>query len=142
MRPHRRQPTRLLHPWDPPGKNTGVGCHFLLQCMEVKSESEVAQSCLLQKVLSDAGDTHSAEIPFSLRAKKTNETLVAMIALSEKTVARKPVGRLIHFWNLQRIWVAWAFLISPAYSWIRQANAICLHIRGRIFPCRKGYSCH
>ena len=32
-------------PWDSPGKNTGVGCHFLLQCMEVKSESEVAQSC-------------------------------------------------------------------------------------------------
>ena len=38
-------PIRLLHPWDSPGKNTGVGCHFLLQCMKVKSESEVAQSC-------------------------------------------------------------------------------------------------
>ena len=45
MRPHRWQPTRLLRPWDSPGKNTGVGCHFLLQCMKVKSESEVAQSC-------------------------------------------------------------------------------------------------
>ena len=44
--PHRRQPTRLCHPWDSPGKNTGVGCHFLLQCMKVKGESEVAQSCL------------------------------------------------------------------------------------------------
>ena len=44
MRPHRRQPTRLPHPWDSPGKNTGVGCYFLLQCMKVKSESEVAQS--------------------------------------------------------------------------------------------------
>ena len=42
--PHRRQPTRLGHPWDSPGKNTRVGCHFLLQCMKVKSESEVAQS--------------------------------------------------------------------------------------------------
>ena len=42
---HRRQPTRLPHPWDSPGKSTGVGCHFLLQCMKVKSESEVAQSC-------------------------------------------------------------------------------------------------
>ena len=41
----RRQPTRLPRPWDSPGKNTGVGCHFLLQCMKVKSESEVAQSC-------------------------------------------------------------------------------------------------
>ena len=53
VRPHRRQPTRLLHPWDSPGKNNGVGCHFLLQCMKVKSESEVAQSCL---TLSDPMD--------------------------------------------------------------------------------------
>ena len=42
----RRQPTRLPCPWDSPGKNTGVGCHCLLQCMKVKSESEVAQSSL------------------------------------------------------------------------------------------------
>ena len=45
VQPHRRQPTRLPHPWDSPGKNTGVGCHFLLQCMKVKSESEVARLC-------------------------------------------------------------------------------------------------
>ena len=45
VRPHRCQPTRLRCPWDSPGKNTGVGCHFLLQCMKVKRESDVAQSC-------------------------------------------------------------------------------------------------
>ena len=45
VRPHRWQPTRLPRPWDSPDKNTGVGCHFLLQCMTVKSESDVAQSC-------------------------------------------------------------------------------------------------
>ena len=45
VRPRRRQPTRLHHPWDSPGKNTEVGCHFLLQDLKVKSESEVAQSC-------------------------------------------------------------------------------------------------
>ena len=44
VRPHRWQPIRLPHPWDSPGKNTGVGCHFLLQCMKVKSESEVTQA--------------------------------------------------------------------------------------------------
>ena len=44
VQPHRQQPNRLPHPWDSPGKNTGVGCQFLLQCMKVKSESEVAQS--------------------------------------------------------------------------------------------------
>ena len=46
VQPHRRQPTRLPCPWDSLGKNTGVGCHFLLQCMKVKSQSEVTQSCL------------------------------------------------------------------------------------------------
>ena len=53
VQPHRRQPIRLHHPWDSPGKNTGVGCDFLLQCMKVKSESEVAQSC---PTLSDPKD--------------------------------------------------------------------------------------
>ena len=46
VRPQRRQPTRLPRPWDSPGKKTGVGCHFLLQCIKVKRESEFAQSCL------------------------------------------------------------------------------------------------
>ena len=46
VQPHRQQPTRLPHPWDSPGKNSGVGCYFLLQCMKVKTESEVIQSCL------------------------------------------------------------------------------------------------
>ena len=45
QRPRGLQPTRLFRPWDSPGKSTGVGCHFLLQCMKVKSESEVVQSC-------------------------------------------------------------------------------------------------
>ena len=53
VRPHRQQPTRLHCPRDSPGKNIGVGCHFLLQCMKVKSEREVAQSCL---TLSDPMD--------------------------------------------------------------------------------------
>ena len=45
LRPQRRQPTRLPHPWDSAGNNTEVGCHFIVQCMKVKSESEVAQLC-------------------------------------------------------------------------------------------------
>ena len=53
VRPHRRQPTRLHRPWDSPGKNTGVGCHFLLHCVKVKSESEVTQ---LYPTLSDPMD--------------------------------------------------------------------------------------
>ena len=46
VQPHRRQPTRLPRPWDFPGKNSGMGCHFLLRCLKVKSESEVTQSYL------------------------------------------------------------------------------------------------
>ena len=53
VRPHRRQPTRLPRPRGSPGKITGVGCHFLLQCAKVKSESEVAQPC---PTLSDPTD--------------------------------------------------------------------------------------
>ena len=53
LQTHELWPTRLLCLWDFPGKNTGVGCHFLLQCMKVKSDSEVAQSCL---TLSDLVD--------------------------------------------------------------------------------------
>ena len=53
VRPHRWKPTRLPRPWDSPGKNTGVGCHFFLQCMKVKSEREVAQS---RPTLSDPMD--------------------------------------------------------------------------------------
>ena len=52
-RPHRWQHTRLPRPWNSPGKNAGVGCHFLLQCMKVKSEIEASQSCL---TLSDPMD--------------------------------------------------------------------------------------
>ena len=53
VRPHRQRPTRLHRPWDSPGNSTGVDCHFLLQCMKVKSESEVTQSC---PTLSDPTD--------------------------------------------------------------------------------------
>ena len=60
MWPHRRQPTRLPRPWDSPGKNTGVGCHFLLQCMTVKNESEVAQLCLTVSDPMDCGPPGSS----------------------------------------------------------------------------------
>ena len=59
VQPHRQQPTRLLCPWDSPGKNTGVGCHFLLQCMKVKSENEVSQSS------PTLGDTKDCSLPGS-----------------------------------------------------------------------------
>ena len=60
VRPQRRQPTRLPRPWDSPGKNTGVCCHFLLQCMKVKSEREVTQSCLTLSDLMDCSPPGSS----------------------------------------------------------------------------------
>ena len=60
MQPHRRQPTRLFSPWDSPGKNTGVGCHFLLQCMKGKSESQVTQLCLTLSDLMDCSPPGSS----------------------------------------------------------------------------------
>ena len=70
VRPHRRQPTRLPCPWDSPGKNTGVGCHFLLQCMKVKSESQVTQSC---PTLSDPSDCSLTRLlcPWDFPGKST-----------------------------------------------------------------------
>ena len=61
VRPHRWQATRLLHPWDSPGKNTGVGCHFPLQCMKVKSESEVTQWPSISLFLSSFSRTDKGE---------------------------------------------------------------------------------
>ena len=67
VRSHRRQPSRLPCPWDSPGKNTGVGCHFLLQCMNVKSESEVAQSCPTLSDPMDCSPPGSSSMGFSRR---------------------------------------------------------------------------
>ena len=65
VRPHRWQPIKSPHPWDSPGKNTGVGCHFLLQCMKVKSESEVVQSCPTLSNPMDCGPPGPPSMGFS-----------------------------------------------------------------------------
>ena len=68
VRPHRRQPTRLPSPWDSPGKNTGVGCHFLLQCVKVKSESEVTQKVKSESEVAQSCPTSSNPMDCSLPA--------------------------------------------------------------------------
>ena len=75
VRPQRRQPTRLPHPWNYPGKNTGVGCHFLLQCMKVKSESEVAQLC----------PTRSDPMDCSLRGSSVHGIFQARVLLGSNS---------------------------------------------------------
>ena len=92
VRPHRWQPTRFPRPWDSPGKNTGVDCHFLLQCMKVKSESEVAQSC---PTLSDPMDCRlpGSSIHGIFQARVLEWGAIACSGSS---------GLLTHIWNLER----------------------------------------
>ena len=105
MRPHRRQPTRLPCPWGSPGKNTGEGCHFLLQCMKVKSESEVAQSCpTLSMDCSPPGS--SVHGIFQARALEwgANSSFVwAMHLRGEATQHGIPCP---YFWTLQPMFAA------------------------------------
>ena len=86
---HRRQPTRLPCPWDSPGKSTGVGCHCLLQCMKVKSESEIVQSCL---TLSDPMDCSlpGSSIPgiFQARVLEWGAIAFSTLVSSKETVVR------------------------------------------------------
>ena len=89
VQPHRRQPTRLPHPWDSLGKKTGVGCHFLLQCMKVKSESEVAQSCL---TLSDPMDRSppGSSIHGSFQARVLEYDAIAFSRVISRTQQQEP----------------------------------------------------
>ena len=107
--PHRQQPTRLPHPWDSPVKHTGVGCHFLLQCMKVKSESEVAQLCL---TLSDPMDC-------SLPGSSTHGIFQA----------RVPEWAAIAF-SLPYVWQSgnmWAETMACYYEWKPVMIQVTLH---------------
>ena len=94
--PHRWQCIRLPRPWDSPGKNTGVGCHFLLQCMKVKSESEVTQLCL---TLSDPMDCSlpgsSVHGIFQSRVLEWGATAFSVMCLLQLLISqRSPVGKV------------------------------------------------
>ena len=85
----RRQPTKLPCPWDSPGKNTGVGCHILLQCMKVKSESEVAQSC---PTLSDPTDCSlpGSSVHGSFQARVLEWVVIAFSGMFSLTLLKCP----------------------------------------------------
>ena len=109
VRPHRWQPTRLPRPWDSPGKNTGVGCHFLLQCMKVKSGSEVTQSCL---TLCDSMDC-------SPPGSSVHGILQARVLEWGAITFRKIVSYFQIFfedsWCTQFKWSTWTFSVLPWY---------------------------
>ena len=102
MRPHRQQPTRLPCSWASPGKNIGVGCHFLLQCMKVKSESEAAQSCL---TLSDPMDCSLPGSSFRgiFQARVLEWGAIALYAKFLSPVIKRQfslLGQLFSFWRM------------------------------------------
>ena len=105
VRPHRQQPTRLPRPWDSPGKNTGVGCHFLLQCVKVKSESEVAQS---YPTLSDPMDCSlpgsSVHRIFQARVLEWGATdvpdAIPKLSININSFFQQPYGEDLHLLSL------------------------------------------
>ena len=109
VQPHRQQPTRLPCPWDSPGKNTRVGCHFLLQCMKVKSESEVAQSYL---TLSDPMD---CSLPGSSIHGIFQARVLEWGAISLKIITKNKVGR-ITLPGIKATWCTILFFIIGVYS--------------------------
>ena len=111
VRSHRWQLTRLLHPWDSPGKNTGVGCHFLLQCMKVKCENEVAQSCLTLRDPHGLQPTRRLR-PWDFPGKSTGEGC-RMVIIQKPTDNKCWRGcgentTLLHCWcEYKLVWPLW-----------------------------------
>ena len=136
VRPHRRQPTWLPRPWDSPGKNTGVGCHCLLQCIKVKSESEVAQSCPTLR------DTMACSLPGS----SVHGIFQARVLEWGAAPPRKP-HLLLTFWTKQLFVLGAALCIAgtlggiPGLYSLRASstshlscdNQTCLHILPNVF---------
>ena len=99
--PHRWQPTRLCCPWDSPGKNTGVGFHFLLQCMKLKSESEVAQSCPTRS------DPMDCSLPGSSVHGISQARVLECVAIAFSSHASKVIFKILQA-RLQQ-YVNWKF---------------------------------
>ena len=85
VRPHRQKPNRFPCPWDSPGKNTGVGCHFLFQCMKVKSESEVARN--LDSILK------SRDITLSTKVRLVKATVFPVVLYGYESWTKKKAER-------------------------------------------------
>ena len=138
VRSHRRQPTRLPNPWDSPGKNTGVDCHFLLQCMKVKSQSEVAQSCL---TLSDSMDcsqpgssTHGI-----FQARVLEWGAIAFSSFLSREYPLAFVGELVWWcWSLSAFACLWSFwFLLHIWHLNKEAKYVCTSMYAR--PCIEPY---
>ena len=116
VQPHRQQPTRLPRPWDSPWKNTGVGCHFLLQCMKVKSESEVAQLCsTLSNPMDCSPPDSSVHGIFQARVLEWGAIAFSMINLYSILKSRDiALSTKVHLVK--------AMVFSSSHIWIRELD--------------------
>ena len=124
VRPHRWQPTMLPHPWDSPGKNSGVGCHFFLQCLKVKSESEVTQSWLtLSSPMDCSPPGSSVHGIFQARVLEWVAIAFSMIISRMTQVA---ANGIFHYF----IWLSnislYIYIFYYIYSMIYVCSMICL----------------
>ena len=134
VRPHRWQPARFPRPWDSPGKNTGVGCHFLLQCMKMKSESDVAQSCLTLSDPMDCSLPGSSIHGFSRQEYWSGLPLTSpvwacsLLDIFEKTVYFSPLFSIWEFlfifkkfiyFNWRLITLQYCSGFCHTFTWIR-----------------------
>ena len=128
VRPHRQQPTRFPRPWDFPGKNTGVGRHFLLQCIKMKSESEVPQSC----------PTLSNPVDCSLPGSSVHEIFQARV-LEWGAIAFSKCKKLLH-WQLTTLKVSSVVICSINllffYFLLQELNNLLSVLLGLFFQCQ------
>ena len=138
MWPHRRQPTRLPRPWDSPGRNTGVGCHFLLQCMKVKSESEVTQS---SPTLSDPMDCSltGSSVHGIFQARVLEWGAIALyleVLISvKKNCYPHPLTPCLSYWGFLHVSKVWSFLSLL----VRSPGSLSLFFHSRCYPPRLGF---
>ena len=123
MRPHTREPTRLPCPWDSPGRNTGVDDHFLLQCMKVKSESEVAQSCpTLKGRFFTRWATREALYMFAAAVAKSLQSCPTLCDPIDSSPPGSLIAGILQARTLE--WVAISF--SNAWKWKVKVAQSCL----------------
>ena len=125
LRPHRRQPTRLPRPWDSPGKNTGVGCHFLLQCMKVKSLSRVlllvtpwTTAYQAPPSMGFSRQEYWSGLPLPEETKIEKDTCIPLFIAALFTIARtwkQPRCPLTHEW-IKKLWYIYTMEYSVQFS--------------------------
>ena len=130
VRSLRWQPTRLPCPWDSPGKNTGVRCHFLLQCMKVKSESEVTQSC---PTLSDPVDCSlpGSSVHGIFQARVLEWGAIDFSAISSRLFISLACSNLSG--SFVSLWYQFSFLILLIRIQLSLSGLMC-HLK-LVFPC-------